>query len=157
LDTPVPALENITLPVFPVLQHHGSANLHQLNVTSSEGHDHRCRARRLGERCESCKHGRDYVEVVFTTSKWLRVKPAGDTVLAKLVLFGVANLPPIRAAPLRFLPATLLEADGGMPVDNATLWVYLGVAVALVLLGGAFAGLTIALMGQVQSNLALLT
>ncbi len=77
--------------------------------------------------------------------------------LAKLVLFGVANLPPIRAAPLRFLPATLLEADGGMPVDNATLWVYLGVAVALVLLGGAFAGLTIALMGQVQSNLALLT
>lgn len=30
-----------------------------------------------------------------------------------------------------------------------TLWIYLAVAIGLVLLGGAFAGLTIALMGQV--------
>lgn len=33
-------------------------------------------------------------------------------------------------------------------MDDTGLWAYLGTAVALVLLGGAFAGLTIALMGQ---------
>lgn len=37
-----------------------------------------------------------------------------------------------------------------MPSDDPTLLIYLLVAVGLVLLGGAFAGLTIALMGQVQ-------
>ena len=37
-----------------------------------------------------------------------------------------------------------------MSPDKPTLWIYLAVAVALVLLGGAFAGLTIALMGQVS-------
>lgn len=36
-----------------------------------------------------------------------------------------------------------------MSPNKPTLWIYLAVAVALVLLGGAFAGLTIALMGQV--------
>ena len=36
-----------------------------------------------------------------------------------------------------------------MSADKPTLWIYLAVAIALVLLGGAFAGLTIALMGQV--------
>lgn len=70
--------------------------------------------------------------------------------IAKLLLFSLANLPFIRAAPLRYLPARLLEQNAGMPASSATLWVYLGVAVALVLLGGAFAGLTIALMGQVR-------
>ncbi|KAF2092547.1 DUF21-domain-containing protein, partial [Rhizodiscina lignyota] len=34
------------------------------------------------------------------------------------------------------------------PADSPSLWAYLGTAVALVLLGGVFAGLTIALMGQ---------
>lgn len=37
-----------------------------------------------------------------------------------------------------------------MSPDKPTLWIYLAVAIALVLLGGAFAGLTIALMGQVR-------
>ena len=37
-----------------------------------------------------------------------------------------------------------------MSPDKPTLWIYLAVAIALVLLGGAFAGLTIALMGQVS-------
>jgi hypothetical protein len=36
-----------------------------------------------------------------------------------------------------------------MSPQKPTLWIYLAVAIALVLLGGAFAGLTIALMGQV--------
>ena len=39
-----------------------------------------------------------------------------------------------------------------MSPDKPTLWIYLAVAIALVLLGGAFAGLTIALMGQVSYN-----
>ena len=39
-----------------------------------------------------------------------------------------------------------------MSPDKPTLWIYLAVAIALVLLGGAFAGLTIALMGQVIHN-----
>lgn len=68
----------------------------------------------------------------------------------KLLLAGIANIPFIRAAPIRFLPAIMLVGDEGMPPDSPTLWIYLAVAVALVLLGGAFAGLTIALMGQVM-------
>ncbi|ORY10949.1 hypothetical protein BCR34DRAFT_484856 [Clohesyomyces aquaticus] len=40
------------------------------------------------------------------------------------------------------------DGDTPKPADDPSLWVYLGTAVALVLLGGAFAGLTIALMGQ---------
>jgi hypothetical protein len=41
------------------------------------------------------------------------------------------------------------ELDTKAPEDPS-LWIYLAVAVLLVLLGGAFAGLTIALMGQVR-------
>lgn len=37
-----------------------------------------------------------------------------------------------------------------MPAHSPTLWIYMAVAVGLVLLGGVFAGLTIALMGQVS-------
>lgn len=40
-----------------------------------------------------------------------------------------------------------------MEPANPTLWIYLAVAIGLVLLGGAFAGLTIALMGQVRNLL----
>lgn len=74
---------------------------------------------------------------------------------AKLFFLFIAQLPFLRAAPIptRVEPATLFKTNGSLPADNATLWVYLGVAVALVVLGGAFAGLTIALMGQVQSLL----
>lgn len=38
-----------------------------------------------------------------------------------------------------------------MSPTKPTLWIYLAIAIALVLLGGAFAGLTIALMGQVYT------
>lgn len=69
--------------------------------------------------------------------------------LAKALLVPLAS-----AAPLSTLwaerPAHVLEDDVDAPKspDDPNLWVYLGVAIALVLLGGAFAGLTIALMGQ---------
>ena len=49
----------------------------------------------------------------------------------------------------------MLEDDVEAPKspDDPNLYVYLGIAVALVLLGGAFAGLTIALMGQDETYL----
>ena len=65
--------------------------------------------------------------------------------VVKLVLLGIANLPFIRAAPIPYFSVK----EDVEPVDGPTLWIYLAVAVGLVLLGGAFAGLTIALMGQV--------
>ena len=72
--------------------------------------------------------------------------------LVKLLMLGIVNLPFLRAAPTRYPHfATFVEADGGgLPSHSPTLWIYMAVAVGLVLLGGAFAGLTIALMGQVR-------
>ena len=73
--------------------------------------------------------------------------------LAKLSLLAIAQLPFVRAAPIH--ASSLLFAsdkDEGKSSDDASLWLYLSVAAFLVLLGGAFAGLTIALMGQVRHN-----
>lgn len=69
----------------------------------------------------------------------------------KLLLFSIASLPLMRAAPTRHTPLYTMADAEEPPMSPAapTLWIYLAVAVALVLLGGAFAGLTIALMGQV--------
>ncbi|CRG84007.1 Protein MAM3 [Talaromyces islandicus] len=64
--------------------------------------------------------------------------------LAKVLVIALAQLPAFAAA----APAHVwIKRDEGPPSDPG-LWLYLGVAVALVLSGGAFAGLTIALMGQ---------
>jgi metal transporter CNNM len=70
--------------------------------------------------------------------------------LTKLLLLASAQIPLISAAP------TLVARNHGhefdpKPPGDPELWLYLGVAAALVLSGGAFAGLTIALMGQVCS------
>ena len=72
--------------------------------------------------------------------------------VVKLLLLLIAQLPLLHATPLHFsvFRAHTTE-DEPMPAQSPTLWIYLLVAVALVLLGGAFAGLTIALMGQVFS------
>ncbi|KAL8839198.1 MAG: hypothetical protein Q9170_001847 [Blastenia crenularia] len=67
--------------------------------------------------------------------------------LAKIIAYAIISLPLLRAAPLRNGPITTWE-EAPMAPDKPTLWIYLAVAIALVLLGGAFAGLTIALMGQ---------
>ncbi|RAH67235.1 putative DUF21 and CBS domain protein (Mam3) [Aspergillus aculeatinus CBS 121060] len=64
--------------------------------------------------------------------------------LAKLLTLACVNLPLISAAPTYVIHS---EVDPKPPSDPS-LWLYLGVAAALVLSGGAFAGLTIALMGQ---------
>lgn len=71
---------------------------------------------------------------------------------ARLLIFATASLPLLGAAPLTGAPFRVLSENEEPPIspDSPTLWIYLAVAVGLVLLGGAFAGLTIALMGQVS-------
>ncbi|KAF2675801.1 DUF21-domain-containing protein [Lentithecium fluviatile CBS 122367] len=56
--------------------------------------------------------------------------------------------PVVKALPLVQGAVHLFEDDLPKDPKDASLWVYLGTAMVLVLLGGAFAGLTIALMGQ---------
>ena len=72
--------------------------------------------------------------------------------LAKLLTIVLAQLPVVQAAPLHV--SNLISAqEEGKNSGDPSLWLYLSVAAALVLLGGAFAGLTIALMGQVSLTL----
>ncbi|KAF2713975.1 DUF21-domain-containing protein [Pleomassaria siparia CBS 279.74] len=56
--------------------------------------------------------------------------------------------PIVKAIPLFQRAVDVLENVEPKPATDPSLWVYLSTAIALVLLGGAFAGLTIALMGQ---------
>ncbi|KAF2212338.1 hypothetical protein CERZMDRAFT_67994 [Cercospora zeae-maydis SCOH1-5] len=67
-------------------------------------------------------------------------------------------VPLVSAAPLHLFGANTVhtfETDDDLPrdADDPSLWIYLSVAVFLVLLGGVFAGLTIALMGQDETYL----
>ena len=73
----------------------------------------------------------------------------------KLLFLVLPNVPLIRGAPTKLLKSMVQGEQEGpepLPADDAALWIYLSVAVGLVLLGGAFAGLTIALMGQVGAR-----
>ncbi|KAL6244836.1 cell agglutination protein Mam3 [Rhinocladiella similis] len=82
------------------------------------------------------------------TNSYLATRPA-ILGLAKVLVLSLSQIPIVRAAPIHasyfFLAA---EDEEGKDPEDPTLWIYLSVAAALVLLGGAFAGLTIALMGQ---------
>ena len=71
--------------------------------------------------------------------------------ITKLLSLVFTSLPFSHAAPTRLEASAIwaVEDENVAQPDNPSLWIYLAVAVALVLLGGAFAGLTIALMGQV--------
>jgi metal transporter CNNM len=66
---------------------------------------------------------------------------------SKLLLLALGELPLVSAAPVTYHP---YSEDGPRSTSDPNLWLYLGVAAFLVLSGGAFAGLTIALMGQVR-------
>ncbi|KAF7507914.1 hypothetical protein GJ744_009948 [Endocarpon pusillum] len=69
--------------------------------------------------------------------------------LARILVLCLTQLPFIQAAPLKVAEFIRTHLEDEPPTaGGASLWLYLGVAAALVLLGGAFAGLTIALMGQ---------
>lgn len=78
------------------------------------------------------------------------LKCSGPTVLTSfnLVFFAIACAPFAYGVPFNQSPFATLKEGEGTPAEDPSLWAYLGTAVALVLLGGAFAGLTIALMGQ---------
>ncbi|KAL8655222.1 MAG: hypothetical protein Q9226_003137, partial [Calogaya cf. arnoldii] len=73
--------------------------------------------------------------------------------LTRLFFYAFISLPLLRAAPLRNGPIHVFAEDP-TPASKPTLWIYFIVAIGLVLLGGAFAGLTIALMGQVGAVLS---
>jgi metal transporter CNNM len=72
--------------------------------------------------------------------------------LAKLAIIAISQIPFTTAAPI-FSPLFLSSRDTEPPKhpSDPSLWLYLGFSAALVLSGGAFAGLTIALMGQVST------
>jgi hypothetical protein len=88
------------------------------------------------------------------TTSWVTpyvtVRPA-TWGLAKALLLAIAYLPRMSAAPVS-LHYLLNQSGEVKPPSDPSLWLHLGVAAALVLMGGAFAGLTIALMGQVRAN-----
>ncbi|KAL8724700.1 MAG: hypothetical protein Q9181_006708, partial [Wetmoreana brouardii] len=67
--------------------------------------------------------------------------------LARILIHTFIALPLLRAAPLSNGPVDAM-GETSMSPTQPTLWIYMAVAIGLVLLGGAFAGLTIALMGQ---------
>ncbi|KAL1297799.1 hypothetical protein AAFC00_006333 [Neodothiora populina] len=78
------------------------------------------------------------------------VTPAALSVL-KLLVVGLVHTPLSYAAPILtggFNVEKHNDGPEGKTPEDPSLYAYLGVAAALVLLGGAFAGLTIALMGQ---------
>jgi metal transporter CNNM len=86
----------------------------------------------------------------MTSNRYLSLRPL-VLGLAKILALSVAHLPFIQAAPFTVTKSIHVRNDDAQkPPDDPSLWLYLGVAAALVLLGGAFAGLTIALMGQVK-------
>lgn len=89
-------------------------------------------------------------EKPHASAGYVVMRPAILSVV-KLLVLGMMNLPLLHAAPTIFSPFRIkTQEDTPMPPRSPTLWIYLAVAMSLVLLGGAFAGLTIALMGQVK-------
>lgn len=76
--------------------------------------------------------------------------------LCKLIILFVSQLPLLDALPHRRDDIISLASDEPLPAQDPQLWIYLAIAGALVLGGGAFAGLTIALMGQDEIYLQVL-
>jgi metal transporter CNNM len=68
--------------------------------------------------------------------------------LAKLVIIAISQIPFAASAPV--FSTLFAETEPPKEPSDPSLWLYLGFSAALVLSGGAFAGLTIALMGQVS-------
>ncbi|WEW58113.1 cell agglutination protein Mam3 [Emydomyces testavorans] len=68
--------------------------------------------------------------------------------LIKLLLPLLVRIPVATTIPIPTFSPIFEAEQNGKPADEPSFWLYLGVATALVIAGGAFAGLTIALMGQ---------
>ena len=73
--------------------------------------------------------------------------------IAKMLVWVFAQIPSTIAFPLPVAALFKAQTDRGKDTSDPSLWWNLGVAAALVISGGAFAGLTIALMGQVPALL----
>lgn len=100
-------------------------------------------------KCPNSRLGPTHVMAKPATASYLAARPL-VLGLAKVLFLCIAQLPLANAAPI--YAATLFhtaDKEAKEDGDNPQLWLYLTFAAALVLLGGAFAGLTIALMGQV--------
>ncbi|BCS25826.1 uncharacterized protein APUU_50537S [Aspergillus puulaauensis] len=78
---------------------------------------------------------------------------SGPLLVPRLILLAI-YLPLRSAFPLSSTPVLHVAEDAER--DSSDLWLNLGAAVALVLIGGVFAGLTIALMGQDTVHLQVL-
>lgn len=74
----------------------------------------------------------------------------------KLLFLLITQLPLVRSLPFLTRSIATLGEKGALPAHDPQLWIYMGIAGALVLGGGAFAGLTIALMGQDEIYLQVL-
>lgn len=83
----------------------------------------------------------------------LRIPNGSSLRMARLALIGLCHAfaPMVAALPMPFGGAAIAlhqlhQADEDLPkgADDPQLWLFLGIAVALVLAGGVFAGLTIA-------------
>jgi len=79
----------------------------------------------------------------------------GTSALTKSLYLGICKLSAVSAAPLIQLVGIESKKHLG-DVEDPSLWLYLSVAFVLVLLGGVFAGLTIALMGLDDLYLAVI-
>lgn len=76
--------------------------------------------------------------------------------ITKLLFLLLAQIPALTAAAPTALYGVLAKhADEGKDPEDPELWLYLGISIILVLSGGAFAGLTIALMGQVSCAISI--
>ena len=77
--------------------------------------------------------------------------------IARTCLIPLASAAPLTSSlwSRRSSGVHILEDDDDLPTDGSDpdLYLYLGIAIFLVLLGGIFAGLTIALMGQDETYL----
>ncbi|RAL67142.1 hypothetical protein DID88_007920 [Monilinia fructigena] len=83
----------------------------------------------------------------FTSNGYTSTRPA-ILGFAKILFLSICQITSVSAAPITTFLGIAREEDAPKDVDDASLWLYLSVAAVLFLLGGAFAGLTIALMGQ---------
>lgn len=78
----------------------------------------------------------------------------GVTSLGNMLVLGLMNFPLLRALALPLSTRTVINVfeDDGKKADDPTLWIYLAFAFTLVILGGIFAGLTIAYVNLKQET-----
>ena len=83
------------------------------------------------------------VPIGRSSSNGSNYRPGANNGLSKILLLVLAQITHVAAAPLKKY-ITLLRLEDSEDVEGGSLVLYLSVAMVLVMLGGAFAGLTIA-------------